>query len=302
MPRELDGVTVKEWLQKNGFSRGLVTHLKKLPDGIVVNGEHATVRRVMREGDVLALKCEDCAKDENDCLVPTPMELDIIYEDCEMIAVNKPPNMATHPSIGHFDDTLANGLAHYFSSRGIPFVFRAVNRLDRDTSGVVLVAKTRVAAAKLSELMRRGRIKKTYIALLGGTLEPREGCILAPIRRKDASVILREVCAADADGAKNAVTEYRTLYAGKTASVVSASPITGRTHQLRVHFAHMGAPIIGDGFYGSAETHPSEYDLMIERQALHAYSLILELDDKTVTVTAPLPEDMERVRRHIEGA
>lgn len=301
VPGELDGITIKEWLTKNGFSRGLVTRLKRFPDGICVNGEHATVRRILREGDSLSVKCEDCYEDENEYLVPTPMNLEIIYEDGEMIAVNKPWDMATHPSIGHFDDTLANGLAHYFSSRGIPFVFRAVNRLDRDTSGVVLVAKSRMAAAKLSRLMREGKIKKTYIALLGGELTPRDGCISVPIRRKDTSVILREVCGEDAEGAKTAVTEYRTLRVGKNASVVSASPITGRTHQLRVHFAHMGAPIIGDGFYGSAERCPTEYDRLINRQALHAHSLTVELDDGSVTVTAPIPEDMEKVRRYIEG-
>lgn len=301
IPAELCGITIKEWFGKNGFSGGLVTRLKKLPDGICVNGEHATVRRILREGDVLSVRCEDRAEDENGHLVPTPMELDIIYEDGDMIAVNKPPNMATHPSIGHFDDTLANGLAYYFSSKGIPFVFRAVNRLDRDTSGVVLVAKTRMAAAKLSRLMCEGRIRKTYIALLGGELTPREGCISAPIRRKDASVILREVCGEDACGAKSALTEYRTLYSGKNASVVSAFPVTGRTHQLRVHFAHMGAPMIGDGFYGRAESCPTELDLMIKRQALHAHSLTVELDSGAVTLTAPIPEDMERVKRFIEG-
>lgn len=298
---ELDGITVKEWLKRNGYSRGYVTYLKKLPDGIAVNGEHSTVRRVMREGDVLSLADRDRPEDENEMLVPTPMELDIIYEDEDMIAVNKPSGMATHPSLGHFDDTLANSLAHYFSSQGKPFVFRAVNRLDRDTSGVVLVAKTRISAARLSVLMRDGKIKKTYTAILGGTLSPSNGRITAPIRRKEASVMLREVCESGADGAKEAVTDYETVVSAGDVSLVSATPITGRTHQLRVHFAHMGAPIVGDGFYGSAETAPTMYDRMINRQALHASSLFLELQGKTMLFTAPLPEDMERIKRYIEG-
>ena len=144
----LTGLTVKEVLYRNGISHGLITHLKKLETGITVNGEHATVRRVLNDGDILSLETEDRAEDENEFLTPTEMPLDIIYDDDDLIAVNKPPNTATHPSLGHFDDTLANGLAYYFTSRGIPFVFRAVNRLDRDTSGVVLVAKNRISAAR----------------------------------------------------------------------------------------------------------------------------------------------------------
>ncbi len=298
---QLDGLTIKEYFQKNGFSRGLVTRLKKIDRGITVNGEHATVRRVLHYGDKLSLLTDDMADEENENLVPVPMPLDIIYEDDDMIAVNKPADMATHPSIGHFEDTLANGLAYYFSSRGIPFVFRAVNRLDRDTSGVVLVAKNRLFAAKLGELMRAGRIRKTYIAMLNGELMPRDGRISVPIRRKDASVILREVCDLSAVGAKSAVTEYKTLYAGGGASVVSAEPITGRTHQLRVHFAHMGAPIIGDAFYGTAEREPTCYDMKIKRQALHAAQLTVEFEERVLTFEAKLPPDMEALRRHIEG-
>lgn len=299
--RELDGITVKEWLRQNGYSRGHVTSLKKLSDGITVNGEHATVRKVLWNGDILALADSDRKEDENQFLIPTPMELDILYEDGDMIAVNKPPDMATHPSIGHFADTLANGLAHYYSKKDVPFVFRAVNRLDRDTSGVVLVAKNRNAAARLSGLMKSGGVEKSYIAILNGVIEPREGEISTHICRQDASVILRRVCEAGEPGAKEALTRYRTVYAGENVSVVSAVPVTGRTHQLRVHFAHMGTPIIGDGFYGSAETAPTELDLMIKRQALHAYSLCLKMDDKQLTFTAPMPYDMAAVRKYIEG-
>ena len=298
---QLAGLTIKEYMQKNGFSRGLVTRLKKIDRGITVNGEHATVRRVLHSGDKLSLLTADMADEENENLIPVKMSLDIIYEDDDLIAVNKPADMATHPSLGHFEDTLANGLAYYFSSRGIPFVFRAINRLDRDTSGVVLVAKNRLCAAKLGELMRHGRIRKTYIAMLNGELMPKEGRISVPIRRKDASVILRETCCSDDVGAKVAVTEYETLYTGNGASVVSAEPLTGRTHQLRVHFAHMGGPIIGDSFYGSAESEPTSYDMRIKRQALHASRLTVELDERVLVFEAKLPPDMEALRRYIEG-
>ena len=296
-----DGVTVKELLYKNGISRGLITHLKKLDDGITVNGEHATVRRVLRSGDVLSIASDDRAEDENELLLPRELPLDIIFEDDDMIAVNKPSGMATHPSLGHFDDTLANALAYYFSSRGIPFVFRAVNRLDRDTSGTVLIAKNRISAARLTALMQSGRIRKSYIAVLGGRLTPSSGTINAAIRRREASIMLREVCHDDAVGAKGALTAYETLYACNDACVVRAEPITGRTHQLRVHFAHMGAPIVGDGLYGTAETAPTEYDKMMSRQALHAQSLTVDLGDKSLRFDAPLPPDMQALCGMIKG-
>ena len=298
---ELDGKTVKEYLNQNGFSRGFITRLKKLDDGITVNGEHATVRRVLRMGDMLRLLTDDRSEDENEFLMPVRMPLDILYEDDGMIAINKPSDMATHPSIGHFEDTLANGLAYYFASRSTPFVFRAVNRLDRDTSGVVLVAKNRLTAAKLGTLMKKGCIRKSYIAVLNGRLNPEAGTVSVPIRRREASVILREACSVNDVGAKAALTEYRTLAANEKASVVSAEPITGRTHQLRVHFAHMGAPIVGDAFYGSAESLPTDYEKMMTRQALHAARLEIIMDGKSVVIDAPLPCDMTRLCNEIQG-
>lgn len=295
------GCTVKNWLYANGFSRGHITHLKTLDDGITVNGERVTVRRVLAMGDVLFVADTDRAEDENGQLIPTEMPLDIIYEDGDMIAVNKPYDLATHPSIGHFTDTLANGLAYYFAKQNKPFVFRAVNRLDRDTSGIVLVAKNRISANRLSELMKKGGIQKSYIAVLNGALTPSNGRIEANIRRRDEGIILRTVCPTDDCRGKYALTAYSTLSACKDASVVRAEPITGRTHQLRVHFSHMGAPIVGDAFYGSAETAPTVYDRMITRQALHAASLTLELSGKRMIFEAALPDDMRRLVEKIEG-
>ncbi len=295
-----DGITVKEWLYKNKISHALVTRLKRIENGITVNGEHATVRRVLSAGDVLCLAADDRPEELNDSLVPTKMPLDIIFEDDDIIAVNKPYDMATHPSIGHFEDTLANGLAYYFSSQNIPFVFRAINRLDRDTSGVVLVAKNQMSAARLAAEMQAGNIKKTYIAVVGGILTPESGVIDKPIRRKQASIITREACDISAPGAKNALTSYHTLVAGASASVVRAQPQTGRTHQLRVHFAHMGAPIVGDGMYGTAEVCPTELDKMMTRHALHAASLEFTLGGRSVCLEAKLPDDMAALIRRIE--
>ncbi|MBQ8249625.1 MAG: RluA family pseudouridine synthase [Clostridia bacterium] len=297
----LAGLTVKELLLKYGISHSLAARLKRLDDGITVNGEHVTVRRILSEGDLLTLATEDLPQDENESLIPHEMPLDIIFEDDDLIAVNKPPDMATHPSIGHFEDTLANGLAYYFAAQGKPFVFRAVNRLDRDTSGVVLVAKSRLSAARLSGLMREGRIRKTYIAVLNGKLPDENGRIETCIRRKNASIILREVCEESADGAKHAITVYETLFSSDNASVVRAEPITGRTHQLRVHFSHLGAPIVGDAFYGTAEDMPTMLDSAVSRQALHAASLKIDFGDRLLELEADLPLDMVRLCNIIKG-
>ena len=181
------------------------------------------------------------------------------------MVLNKPPFMPTHPSHGHYTDTLANGLAYLFERRGIPFVFRSCSRLDRDTSGVVTVAKTRAAAFHFQRAHVAGEVDKEYLAVLVGHLTPMQGEIRGCIRRMEESVITRIVT--EDDGAP-ALTRYRVLAYGKAPdgrdlTLAAAQPVTGRTHQLRVHFAHLGTPILGDFLYGE------EQDALIGRQALH---------------------------------
>lgn len=296
---DFDGRSVKDLMQHSRISHGAITRLKRLERGITVNGKRVTVRKILKKGDILCLATEDLPEDENAHLIPEKMELDILYEDENMLAVNKPPYMPAHISLGHRTGTLANGVAYYFSSRGIPFVFRAVNRLDRDTSGVILIAKNRLSAARLSKLMQTGKIRKKYIAVLNGELSPSEGEIRKPIRRKPDSIMLREVCEISDDGAKNALTAYKVLGVGGGVTLVEAEPITGRTHQLRVHFASEGCPIVGDGFYGSAENAPTWADKAICRQALHAASLHIDFGDRVLEITAPLCDDMAALVKHI---
>lgn len=283
---EFIGMSVKEILtDKLGFSKRAITELKTRPDGILINGAHVTVRAVVREGDVLEINASDVSSNEEK-LVPSNVLPEIIYEDEYIIALNKPPFMPTHQSQGHFYDTLANSLANYYTQKNRPFVFRSINRLDRNTSGIVLVAKDRISAAKLSEQMKAGNIRKEYIAILDGIPAESEGTIETYIRRKEKSIILREVCDRQ-DDAQIAITKYSLKGVFGSLSLVEARPLTGRTHQLRVHFAHIGTQILGDDLYGKASP-------LISRHALHAskLSFIHPHTREQMLLIAPLPLDM----------
>ena len=283
--------TVSDFLKGVGYSHKAISRLKRLEQGILLNGSRVTVRAVLHTGDCLSLETEDRADEQNPYLEPVQLPLSILYEDEQILVVNKPPFMPTHPSMGHTGDTLANAVAFYLYSEDRPFVFRAVNRLDRDTSGTVLLCKDRYVAATLAGAMGEGKIHKTYLALLCGELAENSGEINAAIRRKEASIITREAIAADTspmpEGAQPALTRYEVVKRYQGYTLVRAYPETGRTHQLRVHFAYVGHPIVGDTLYGSP--HPA-----LSRQALHAESLTFPYpSDEPMTVTAPLPEDFQ---------
>ena len=280
-----DGVSVKEYLFRVlGFSVAAVKRVKYREGGILVNGEPVTVRRILKEGDELALALEDRDEDENEYTVPVDIDVDVVFEDDYVTVVNKPPSMPSHPSLGHKDDTLANALAYRY--RAAPYVFRPVNRLDRDTSGLMLIARDKISAGKLYYSMRRGEIKKSYVAALEGEIYPASGRIETYMCREGDSIVKRMVCDESAPGAKLAVTEYRTLFCNVNFSVVIATPVTGRTHQLRVHFASTGHPIVGDTMYGVASD-------FISRQMLHASSLSFPhpKTGERVSLTADFPVD-----------
>ena len=291
-----NGRTLKSYLQDTmALSHRLITRLKQTPNGMMLDGQHVTVRARLHEGQVLTLALEDTRDTPCGHIVPSHTLPEVLYEDEDILVCNKPFGMPTHPSHGHFDDTLANAVAYYDQTvSGHIGVFRPVNRLDRDTSGVVLLARHPLAASRLSAAMREGRIHKRYLAILEGAPRVREGQIDAHICRERESIITRCICAPDAPGAHAALTRYRTIahwaVSQKERSLVCAEPLTGRTHQLRLHFAHIGAPIIGDTMYGHV------YDNLPTpaRQALHAYSLTFPhpVTGRAMTVIAPLPCDL----------
>ena len=286
-----DGKTVLEILKRDlGISRATIKHLKFKNNGITVDGEHVTVRRILHDGEILSLAVEDDFTPQK--LTPSDLGLRIVYEDDDVIVPDKPSDMPTHQSFGHYSDTVANALAYRYTSQGTPYVFRPVNRLDRNTSGLLLIARNRLSAAFLSDQMKKGNVKKQYVAILHGLLTDDHGVIDTYMRRTAQSVIVREVCDENGGGDR-AITKYQVICRSDTHTMVIATPVTGRTHQLRVHFAHVGCPIVGDDLYGS------ESDL-IGRHALHSFFLSFpSKNGDSVTVTAPLQEDMMRLASNV---
>ena len=289
------GKTIREVLQRElGYSSNLIKKLKFSEGGILVNGEFRTVRYELQAGDVLSLKVEDSAADVSPYTIAAELPIQVVYEDAWVTVVNKPADMPAHPSLGHRLDTVSNALAWRYRDK--PYVFRPVNRLDRDTSGCMLTANTRDASYKMYTFMTTGQITKAYIAILDGVPEQKSGRLASYMHRVEDSIIKREETTPDMPDAKIALTDYCVLWENDHHSVVLARPVTGRTHQIRVQFAGIGCPVTGDDLYGSASPH-------ISRHALHSWRTMFPHpeDGHAVTVTAPLYPDMLSLLDEITG-
>lgn len=264
------------------MSTSLIIDLKRGEDGICVNGAREHVDYILRHGDKVTLTMRE---EGSVNIEPIKMELDIVYEDEDLIIVNKPPHMPTHPSEGHYCDTLANGLAYYFKSKGEERVFRAVNRLDKDTSGIMAVAKNKYAHARLCDEIADGTLRRRYTAIVRGDID-HDGVVDAPIGRAGDSTIKREV---RVDG-QNAVTHYKVFKRLGEYTVLGLELETGRTHQIRAHMTYLGHPLLGDWLYGEEDKD------LFERQALHSrfISLIQPVTGMLIEFSADLPEDMKK--------
>lgn len=290
--KEDAGLTVLSFLKKKlKISNSALTSLKQIDMGIAANGNHVTVRYILCENDILSIKEKDTFADVNEAVEPHKIPLNILLETDDLFIIDKPPFMPTHPSHNHTDDTLANALAYIYEKRGEPLVFRPIGRLDRNTSGLSLVAKNVISASFLHHARSRGLMQKKYIALLDGCIsnDTEWHTTTTYMKRMKDSVIVRCIGDPDDPEAFIAITHWRVIFANEKISLVEAIPETGRTHQLRVNFAYLGHAILGDDIYGSASP-------LIARHALHAYSLTVPMpytDEQTTFCSLP-PEDMQK--------
>ena len=285
--------SVLSFLRKNGFSKHILTTMKRAEHAILLNGHPAFGRTVLKEGDVLRILVpeENGAADNGSAasIIPVQLPLDILYEDEDILVLNKPADMPVHPSAGNYENTLANGVAWYYKQQGGNFVYRCINRLDRDTTGVLVLAKNPLSGALLSAQMKQRQIRRTYLALTDG-IPPERGTVSAPIARMDDSVITREV---NWEHGETAVTHYERLAVSNGYSLVELHLDTGRTHQIRVHMQYLGFPLVGDYLYNP----DMEY---IHRQALHSWKLsfIHPITKEPMEFTAELPKDMKNILIH----
>lgn len=281
--QENEDMEILKFLRDKGFSRHILSSMKADRQAILLNGQNAYGRTRLKPGDKLRIRIREEVSSEN--IVPTKMQLNILYEDEDLLILNKPADTPVHPSQGNYENTLANGAAFYFASKGENFVYRCINRLDRDTTGALILAKNSLSAALLSQQMLSRQIRRTYLALTEG-ITPEKGTVSAPIARADGSTILREVNFAKGEPA---VTHFQRLAVNHNLSLVELHLETGRTHQIRVHMKHIGCPLPGDYLYNPV------YD-KISRQPLHSYQLELShpITGEHLCFTAPVPEDFCR--------
>ncbi len=266
------GLMIRDFLRNFGVSSALLTKLKQDENGIKLNGKFAKAIEVLKSGDNLTINIKNSGK------MPEKFECEnvkVAYNDEDILVLNKPPLMPVHESRNHRGDTLANVAACYMES---DCAFRAVYRLDRDTSGLVLIAKNELAASKLA-----GKIKKDYYAVVSGKFEGR-GTIDLPIRRVQESIIERGVF----DDGERAITHYEAIKTDGENTLLKLNLETGRTHQIRVHFSHLGTPLLGDTLYGgNCEK--------INRQALHCKTIYFThpITHEKITVDSDFPKDFK---------
>ncbi|OEH91681.1 RluA family pseudouridine synthase [Bacillus solimangrovi] len=276
---------LREFLHKEKrFSRRLLTTTKFSGGGLYVNDQEVTVRYVLQKGDNVTVKLPKEVK--GDRMVPEQMALTILYEDEHVLVVDKRPNMSVIPSSDHPNGTLANAILYYYDQIGISNTVHFVNRLDRDTSGALLIAKDRFTHHLFSLAQQENLIHRQYTAIAEGVIIPDSGTINEPIARKEGSIIERIVH----PNGQRAVTHFKVEDRSDGHTLLSLKLETGRTHQIRVHLASLGHPLLGDSLYGGN-------DKQINRQALHSTMLtfIHPFLEKQVEVCSPLPPDFKDV-------
>ena len=288
-----DGKIVKALLQHEGFSATVISGLKKNPKGICIGNKKVTVLKTLHKGDILTIRVRNRPEDEAaDRIRPTDIPVNILYEDEDIAVVNKPADLPTHTAQHNHDHTLGNAMAFHWAKRHEKYIYRPISRLDKDTTGVLIIAKNAHAAGKLGIALKNREIKRRYIALVSGKLDG-EGRIDVPIVRDENSIIKRKVASSEQENEHNrAITHYQVLESNEEYSLVLLQLETGRTHQIRVHMSHLGHSLCGDWLYGKENE-------LLSRPALHSYdiSFVHPITCKKMHFIAPVSEDMRKYIR-----
>ncbi|WP_256760817.1 RluA family pseudouridine synthase [Cohnella sp. WQ 127256] len=297
-----EGRQLRDILRKRiGISRRLMVRLKSSEEGLSVNGEKVWPNHKISEGDVIRLRMET---ESSETILPQPMDLDIVFEDEHLLVLNKPAGVIVHPTTGHYLNTLANGVMHYWQERGERIRFRPVHRLDEHTSGLVVIAKHSLAQQQLSAQMMEGTVLKEYRTFVYGCPPENEGEINAPIGRQTEDPHRRVV---REDGAPSQTFYKVTETYLNQASAVNIRLGTGRTHQIRVHMTSIGCPIIGDNYYSEEKWLSSDMtkqlSAVINRQALHAFRLGFKhpITGEDMKLEAALPDDMQQLEQELSS-
>ena len=285
MSAEEEGLLLREFLQHSlNLSRTAIKKIKFAGGELCVDGRPVTVRQVLKEKD--EVKVVFPPEENGDGIVATETPLDLLFEDESMLVLNKPAGVPTVPSPQNREETLANGVLYYLQQKNYAYTAHPVTRLDSETSGLVLFAKHSVAHDWFSRMQKSGAIHREYLAMVEGSLLVDQGTIAEPIGRKLGSIIERCVT----PEGKHAVTHFTKIADFEDYSIVGIKLETGRTHQIRVHFAHIGHPLLGDDLYGGSTQH-------IQRQALHSHKLYFNhpVTNQAMAFTAPLPDEMQKI-------
>ena len=283
-----EGTKIREYLKRElGLSTRLIRSAS-IDKRIFVDDIPVKMNRVLNNGETIKI---DLAKDESQDITPEKMDIEIIYEDEDILVVNKKPFMVVHPTKSYQSGTLANGVINYFQESGQNCIVRLVSRLDMNTSGLIIIAKNQFSHGMLSKEMSENKVTKKYLAVVHGILEEKEGTIDLPIYRPEGTDfgIMRVV---DERGQRS-ITHYKVVEEYENATLVECTLETGRTHQIRVHLSSIGHPIYGDSLYG----HGDEEQDLINRQALHAYSLDFKSPrtEEILSLKSELPQDIKEL-------
>lgn len=281
--QEDSGKSIKDFLQEQGYSRQNLVELKKIPESILLNGVWEYVTCKLAKGDTLRIQIKE--EESSEKIPPIRLPFPVVYEDEDIVVVNKPADMPIHPSLNNYENTLGNAAAYYFMQQGKPFIFRCINRLDRDTTGLTILAKHMISCSMLQSDMVERKISREYLAIVEGVFDHTEGTIDAPIGRKEGSTIERII---DYEKGERAVTHYKVLEQKENVALLALRLETGRTHQIRVHMTSIGHPLVGDFLY-------NPQNKGMTRQALHAWKLSFThpITKSVMELEAPIPEDMK---------